>query len=151
MRRGTKGSYSAGNMGFSLFELTAVLSLFGILLFIGAITFQHVGPKFRLQAAAWEIYSRLNYARYKAVFEAAPVRLRFSREGYAIEKYDDAGGRWKTSEKHDVEGVELSANNTPTFYPEGTVSNLATIIVANSRGTYRITIAISGRVKAVRL
>jgi len=45
--------------------------------------------------------------------------------------------------------VTLKANNTPVFYPEGTVSNLATILVSNDRGGYRITLAMTGRVKAV--
>lgn len=46
-----------------------------------------------------------------------------------------------------LEGVNVEANNSPLFHPEGTVSNLASIYVFNSWGKYRITIAITGRIK----
>ncbi len=50
-----------------------------------------------------------------------------------------------------VEGVWIQANNTPTFHPAGTVSNFATILVSNSWGTNKITLAITGRIKVTEL
>jgi hypothetical protein len=77
--------------------------------------------------------------------------VRFEPEGYVVEKHDETRDEWRPAARGSVDGAGIEANNSPTFHPVGTVSNLATILVFNSWGTYRITIAISGRVKAVLL
>jgi hypothetical protein len=93
----------------------------------------------------------LNYARYKAIFEGIKIRVRFNAAGYAIEKYSDEQKEWKQERKYSLQGVTLQANNNPVFHPSGTVSNLASITISNSSGTYRITLAISGRIKTMKI
>jgi len=58
---------------------------------------------------------------------------------------------WRTVQTEFLEGVRIEANNSPIFHPTGTVTGLATILVSNSRGAYRITLAISGRIKVVKI
>jgi Tfp pilus assembly protein FimT len=134
--------------GFTLLEALVSLALTTILIYGASAAFLNLAPKYRLRKATWEIQTRLNYARYRAIYEGRAVRVRFHPAGYTIEKYNDNTKSWQPDIAGAVEGVQVQANNSPTFYPAGTVSNLATIIVTNSYGKYRISIAISGRVRA---
>ena len=137
--------------GFSLIEVILSLSILGFLVYMASTSFLNLAPKYRLQKAVWEINSRLNYARYKALFEGLKVRIKFNSSGYALEIYEEEKERWKLEEKHLLEGVSLQANNSPTFHPGGIVSSLASIYISNSWAKYKITIAISGRVKISKL
>jgi type II secretion system protein H len=137
--------------GFSLLELVCVLAFLGIVISLASTSFLNAVPKYRLQQAVWQIYSHLNFARHKAIFEGAPARLKFYSTSYAVETYDETQKVWHLVKKNFLEGVQIQANNNPTFYPEGTVSNLASILIFNSRGRYKITLAISGRVKISKL
>jgi type II secretion system protein H len=135
--------------GFSLIEMIFVLAVMGIMVFIASASFLNLAPKYRLKRAAWEINSCLNLARYKAIFEGVPTRVLFDASSYRVEKFDASQKTWHPLESNLLEGVVLQANNSPTFYPVGTVSNLATINIFNYWGRYKITIAITGRIKIV--
>lgn len=137
--------------GFSLLEVIISISILAVLVLLASLTFLNLGPKYRLKKTAWEINSRLNYLRYKAIFEGTSFRMKFSPKSYAIEKYDESSKKWQLEEKCVLEGASIEANNNPTFHPEGTVSNLASILISNSWGRYRISIAITGRIKSVML
>jgi prepilin-type N-terminal cleavage/methylation domain-containing protein len=137
--------------GVALIEVLTVMALAGILVYGVSSTLMNLAPKYRLKKAAWEVQARLNYARYRSIFEGCAFRVRFEPEGYVVEKHDETRDEWRPAARGSVDGAGIEANNSPTFHPVGTVSNLATILVFNSWGTYRITIAISGRVKAVLL
>ena len=93
----------------------------------------------------------MNYARYKSIFKGVKVRIRFNRASYLIEKYKATQSMWESEPEVFLEGVNIQANNSPTFHPVGTVSNLASIYISNSWGKYKITIAISGRVKVTQI
>jgi prepilin-type N-terminal cleavage/methylation domain-containing protein len=137
--------------GFTLIETVVVLLLAGLLIYGGAVSFKQLIPKFRLQTGVWEIGSSLNQARFGAIWKGAPMRVRFEGSGYTLESYDEEAKTWRVVRSARLEGVKVEANNDPAFYPQGTVSNLATISVSNSRGAYRITVAITGRVKTVKI
>lgn len=137
--------------GFSLLEALLMLAAAAILLYAGSNALLSLAPKYRLNRATWEIQTRLNYARYRAIFEGRDVRVSFKPGGYTVEKYDDVLKEWKTDASGSLEGVKIEANNSPTFHPLGTVSNLATITVSNSWGEYRITLAISGRIRVAKI
>jgi prepilin-type N-terminal cleavage/methylation domain-containing protein len=137
--------------GFTLIETVLVLALAGMLVYGGSISFKQLIPKFRLQTGVWEIQSSLNQARFGAIWKGVPMRVRFEPSGFALESYDEGTKTWRPARSARLEGVEVRANNTPTFYPEGTVSDLASIYVSNVRGVYKITVAISGRIKTVKV
>jgi hypothetical protein len=139
------------NRGYSLIEAVIGLALLSLVIFGASNAFLGRAPKHRLAKAAAEIQTRLNYARYKAVFEGHPFRVRFEPTGYAVEEFDGVINGWRPEASGTCEGVTIEANNAPTFHPAGTVSNLATITIANSAGTCRITLAISGRIRTVWL
>jgi prepilin-type N-terminal cleavage/methylation domain-containing protein len=137
--------------GYSLLELMISLALMGVILSMVSISLLHQSPKYRLKSAIWQIHSHLNYARYKSIFKGMKYRVQFDLNGYCIEKFDETHGEWVGEQKNLYQGVFIEATNNPIFHPRGTVSNLASITVANSWGRYKISIAISGRIKITQL
>ena len=137
--------------GFTLVETVMVLALAGLLVYGAAYSFQRLVPKFHLQSGIWRVTSGLNQARFRAVWSGAPVRVRFVPPGLLFERFDAEAGAWRTAQTSVLPGVEVRANNTPIFHPQGTVSSLATINVSNRHGAYRITIAITGRIRTTRV
>ena len=137
--------------GFTLIETVVSLVLLGALVGLASVSLLGVAPKYRLQKGVWEILSALNAARSMAVYEGVECRVRIEAEGYAIEKRRFPQNDWVMDARRTLEGVACSANNIPLFTPEGTVSGLATIIIANAAGSYKLTIAITGRIKTARL
>ncbi len=140
-----------GRRGFTLVEVVLALALAGLLVFGGAYSFRRLIPKYQLQSGIWEVTSGLNQARFRAIMSGAPVRVRFVPPGFVFERYDEAAKAWRIAATAVLPGVAVRANNSPIFHPQGTVSDLASIYVSNSRGAYRVTIAISGRVRAIRV
>lgn len=136
--------------GFTLIEAVLALALAGLLAVGGAYSIGRLVPKLNLQSGIWMVTSGLNQARFRAILTGAPVRVRFTPPGLMFESYDDATGAWRLERAVSLAGVLVRANNAPVFHPQGTVSDLATISVSNARGSYRITVAITGRIRAVR-
>ena len=137
--------------GFSFVETLATISILAILIGLTSVSFLHLSPKYRLLKAVREIHSRMNYARYKAIYKGTKVRISLDTDGYTIETYNVEGGAWVCSPKVFLDGVVIEANNNPTFHPIGTVSNLASIYVSNDWGKFRISMAITGRIKVLLL
>ncbi len=143
--------YENWRRGFSLVETLASFFVLGIILSLASTSFLNLAPKYKLNSAVREINSRLNYARYKSIFEGVKVRIKFDQHSYAIETYDEEQNEWRQEREYFLRGVTLQANNSPTFHPVGTVSNLASIYISNSWGKHKITLAISGRIKITQL
>jgi prepilin-type N-terminal cleavage/methylation domain-containing protein len=137
--------------GFTLIEAVLAVALLAVLVYLGSVSFLELVPKYRLEKAVWDIRSALNAARYKALFEGASYRLRFAPAAFTLDKFDDGKNAWVMAERHSSEGVTFESNNSPVFTPEGTVTGLATIFIKNGWGTYKITIAITGRIKSARV
>jgi prepilin-type N-terminal cleavage/methylation domain-containing protein len=140
-----------GRKGFTLIETVVALALAGFFVFGGVYTVQRLGPKLHLQSGIWEVTSGLNQARFRAIMTGEPIRVRFVPSGFVFERYDEAAKAWRLSRTAVLPGVEVRANNAPVFHPQGTVSALASITVSNARGAYRITVAITGRIRTSRL
>jgi len=144
-------SPSTQQSGFSFIETLATISILAILVGLTSVSFLHLSPKYRLVKAVREIHSRMNYARYRAIYKGTKVRISLDTDGYTIETYSSEGGDWMGSPKVFLEGVVIQANNSPTFHPIGTVSNLASIYVSNAWGKFRISMAITGRIRVTLL
>lgn len=136
--------------GFSLIEAALALALVSGLAFGGAYALGRLGPRLDLRSGVWQVTSGLHQARFGAILSGEPVRVRFAAPGFFLERYDREADAWRPARVVPLPGVLVRANNAPVFHPQGTVSGLATITVSNAQGSYRITIAITGRVKTVR-
>jgi prepilin-type N-terminal cleavage/methylation domain-containing protein len=137
--------------GFTLVEAVMVLAIVSILFLAGAASASRSAARFELERAVWEIKMRLNQARIRSIWEGVPTRLRIDRVGFSLETYDEAAKTWDADEIGRWEGVAVEANNTPVYHPTGSVTGMATILVSNPRGAYRITLAITGRIRATKL
>lgn len=137
--------------GFTLIEAAVALALAGTLAFMGAGSLLSLAPKYRLEAAVWAARAALNRARYRALHEGVSYRVRILEDGLALDRHDPDAGTWVQASRSLCEGVRLSANNTPIFTPLGSVTGLATITVGNGWGAYRLTLAITGRIKTARI
>jgi type II secretion system protein H len=149
--KGQVSSVKKTEVGFSLMETVIVLLVVALIAVVASTSFLSYAPKYRLLSAVRKVHSRLNYARYMAIFEGTKVRMKFESNGYTVEKYDEDKKEWKSETRSILDGVTIQANNNPVFHPQGTVSNLASIIISNSWGKYRIALAISGRIKVIQL
>jgi prepilin-type N-terminal cleavage/methylation domain-containing protein len=141
---------ATGRRGFTLIEAVMALALVGLFALGGAHAVHRLVPKLQLRSGIWEVTSGLGQARFGAIMSGEPVRVRFVPSGFLFERYDEDAGTWLISRSAHLSGVAVRANNAPIFHPQGTVSNLATILVSNSRGSYRITVAITGRIRTVK-
>jgi len=136
--------------GFTLIESLVALAICSLVVMAGSTAFSGLSNRLRLERAAWGVRACLSQARVKSIWEGIPVRAHFNSTGYDLEEFDELTKSWRIGEREKLDGVLIEANNNPVFHPTGTVSNLATILVSNSRGSYRITLAISGRIKTIR-
>lgn len=136
--------------GFTLVEAVLVLALGAILAAGGVASVGRIVRGFHLRAAVWHLTSGLNQARFQAILTGTRIRLRVAAPGFLIERFDEQAGAWRPARTAPLEGVLVRANNAPVFHPQGTVSDLASIAVSNARGSYRITVAITGRIRTVR-
>jgi len=137
--------------GFTLIEAVIALALVSLLILAGSGSVSGVAPRYQLQRAVWEVRARLNQARIRSLWEGVSVRVRLNSSTIALDQYDEEGKTWKPVQTEFLEGVRIEANNSPIFHPTGSVTGLTTILVSNSRGCYRITLAISGRIKVVKV
>ncbi len=137
--------------GHTLIETLMVLSLLGLLAYGGGYSLARLVPRVHLRSGIWSVTSGLNQARFRAVYSGTPVRVRFLPPGFVLERQDPVAGTWRTARAVALPGVRVQANNSPIFHPQGTVSNLATVTVSNAQGTYRVTVAITGRIRTVRV
>ncbi|MBN2266356.1 MAG: prepilin-type N-terminal cleavage/methylation domain-containing protein [Candidatus Aminicenantes bacterium] len=141
---------SAGRKGFTLVEALVALALAGLFALGAAYAIAGLGPKLRLRSGIWEVTSGLNQARFRAILSGVAVRVVFADPGFRVEAYDETAAEWHAYRTAFLAGVIVRANNAPIFHPQGTVSGLATITVSNAAGAYRITVAITGRIRTVR-
>lgn len=137
--------------GFTLIEVLIVIFLLTVILFLLSSSIFFPSSKHYLNRAAYEVYARMNQARYKAIFEGTKTRVVFSPHTCTTEIFDQHNNEWKLLQRFHLEHATIEANNSPVFHPLGIVSNLASIYVRNEGGVYKITLAISGRIKLVEI
>ncbi|MCR4409746.1 MAG: GspH/FimT family pseudopilin [Candidatus Saccharicenans sp.] len=132
--------------GFSLLETTVGLSIVALLFLIGS-SFKLNNKKHLLEVAVRKVHSSLSLARFRSVQRQVPVRVSFDGSFCELAEYNSELAQWFNRSRELLEGVEVTANNAPVFYPQGTVSGLATIKIRNDSGAYQVTVAITGRIK----
>jgi prepilin-type N-terminal cleavage/methylation domain-containing protein len=137
--------------GFTLLETVIALALAGGILYLGTGSLLSLVPKYRLEIGVWEVRSALNRARWQALHEGVSFRVRFLPAGVTTERYDPESETWRLYRRQPVEGVRVTANNAPIFTAQGSVTGLATITAVNNWGGYKLTLAITGRVKTARI
>jgi prepilin-type N-terminal cleavage/methylation domain-containing protein len=137
--------------GFTLLETSLALAIMAILIYVAGMSLQNLVPKYRLEKSVREAGATLHAARAKALYKGRSHRVKFGSGGTALESYDPDRKAWILEERRVDEGVTIEANNVPVFGPDGAVSGLATVVISNRWGSYKITLAITGRIKTTKL
>jgi prepilin-type N-terminal cleavage/methylation domain-containing protein len=148
MKEKEKGSMAKG---FTLLETSIALAIMAILIYVAGMSLQNLVPKYKLEKSVREAGTTLHAARAKALYKGRSHRVKFGSGATAVESYDPDRKAWILEERHTAEGVTIEANNSPVFGPDGAVSGLATVLISNRWGSYKITLAITGRIKTTKL
>ena len=83
--------------GFSLFELIVTLSIFGVMMAIAIPSFLSYRPLMRVNSAARELSSNMQWARMKAVSENNNFVIQFDSDNNSFSIYDDDDSDWTTT------------------------------------------------------
>lgn len=138
--------------GFTLIGQLVTVGIIGILLAIALPSYMSMMPRLRLQGATQQLFSDLMFTRMKAVREHNRHRIVFlDSQRYEVLADGDDGERLPVLTR-DLSGnyadVALTANNNPVFSPGGRATVLATIRLTNQAGERRLSVNMTGRVRA---
>ena len=143
--------------GFSIGELMTVVSLIGIVTAVGIPSFLSFQPSMRLNGAAREVLSRLNWARANAVQNNNTSVVTFLND-HSFQIFNDANGNG-LADANETTTINLQANysdvtfavtgsrSTPTFNGRGTASSDTTVTVSNPSGSKIVVVSPTGNVK----
>lgn len=142
--------------GFTLIEILIVIAVIGMLSAVAIPTYSQQLPKYRLNGAARLVMSDLVVARQRAISQMQKVQVLFAAE-HAYTLWTDSNDNGAidsgetTTQALQAYGVTLAANNNPTFYPHGMVTNLPTIVLRHISNPTQLkqcmSISITGRIK----
>jgi type IV fimbrial biogenesis protein FimT len=143
--------------GFSIGELMTVVSLVGILTAVGIPSFLSFQPSMRLNGAAREVLSRLNWARANAVQNNNTSVVTFLND-HSFQIFNDANGNGSAdanetitinlqTDYSDVTFTVSGSSSTPTFNGRGTAASDTTVTITNSSGSKIVEVRPTGNVK----
>lgn len=134
-----------------------VVSLIGIVTAVGIPSFLSFQPSMRLNGAAREVLSRLNWARANAVQNNNSSVVTFLN-GHSFQIFNDANGNG-LADANETTTVNLQTNysdvtftvsgssSTPTFNGRGTASSDTTVTITNTSGSKIVQVSPTGNVK----
>jgi type II secretion system protein H len=142
--------------GFSLFELTVVLAVIGVLSSLAAPSLVSYWHAASLQAGARELASAINLGRQLAISRKTPVCVDVAATGIRLRVGGCSGNSW-TGALTDASGLirisdpatlEVSSNARVTFTPLGAAAPSATYTVTHVRtqASRAVVVAGSGRI-----
>jgi type IV fimbrial biogenesis protein FimT len=143
--------------GFSIGELMTVVSLVGILTAVGIPSFLSFQPSMRLNGAAREVLSRLNWARANAVQNNNTSVVTFLND-HSFQIFNDANGNGSADTNEtitinlqtnysDVTFAVSGSSSIPTFNGRGTASTDTTVTISNPAGSKTVEVSPTGNVK----
>lgn len=143
--------------GFSIGELMTVVSLIGIVTAVGIPSFLSFQPSMRLNGAAREVLSRLNWARANAVQNNNTSVVTFLND-HSFQIFNDANGNGSADANEtvtinlqtnysDVTFAVTGSSSTPTFNGRGTANSDTTVTVSNPSGSKTVVVSPTGNVK----
>ena len=143
--------------GFSIGELMTVVSVIGIVTAVGIPSFLSFQPSMRLNGAAREVLSRLNWARANAVQNNNSSVVTFLND-HSFQIFNDANGNG-LADANETTTINLQTNysdvtftvsgssSTPTFNGRGTASSDTTVTITNTSGSKIVQVSPTGNVK----
>ena len=143
--------------GFSVGELMTVVSLIGIVSAVGIPSFLSFQPSMRLNGAAREVLSRLNWARASAVQNNNTSVVTFLND-HSFQIFNDVNGNGSAdanetttvnlqSDYSDVSFTVSGSSSMPTFNGRGTATADTTVTISNPSGSKTVEVSPTGIVK----
>jgi type IV fimbrial biogenesis protein FimT len=143
--------------GFSIGELMTVVSLIGIVTAVGIPSFLSFQPSMRLNGAAREVLSTLNWARANAVQNNNTSVVTFLND-HSFQIFNDANGNGLADANEtvtinlqtnytDVTFAVTGSSSTPTFNGRGTATSDTTVTISNPSGSKTVQVSPAGNVK----
>ena len=149
--------------GFTLVELIIVVVIMGVIAAMAVPSVITFFDNYRLQGAAREVMLTMQLAKMKAISKNLQYKVDLTPTGgpaggtYLLQEGNKSSGSdtWTTIETHNLSDyantILYSSTNDPIFNPRGTISNLTTVVVKNTKGdSYQISTSIAGRIKLVK-
>jgi len=144
-------SEDIADRGITVVELMAVMAILGIVLCMAVLGLRAYHRRADAVNGVRCVTAAMQAARYRAISDNRRVRLSRNDQGN-LELEVRENGQWQLLKRIALpQGVMLSINAQPVFYPEGHVVPLCS---ANIRiGPYRrkISISMAGRIKVTPL
>ncbi len=130
--------------GFGILETLVVIF---ILALISSVFANMVGDslkKTKQKAMAYSVKTAIEGVRVHSILKGEKLKIKFYENFLRVYRYEK--NKWKIVKDIDFSGVRLKANNSPIFYPYGTVSNLFTLYVEKDGFIRKITMNINGKI-----
>ncbi len=138
---------TATGRGFTVIELLAALTVFGILVTIALPGWNRLLPAFDLSSSARIVHSELQSIKIRSAAEAASYRLAYAAGGTAIEVQRDS----KTlAVKPLPAGVSIAQPGSITFSPRGTASGNRVRLVGRHGACQQVVVSATGRVRTCK-
>jgi hypothetical protein len=129
----------------------AVASLVSLLLILVTPHLKSYFAGNQISTGLRTITAALTTARYRAIKENRRIKFELADQAIHL-KMLNANHQWIRIETFTLsDGLTLSINGIPCFYPTGGVSPLCTITISNDFYTYKVTISIAGRIKTRKI
>ena len=136
--------------GFSLMELMVTSLVVSLVFALAVPNLNSFIKRSQLNNALRSVTGGLSNARYNAIMRNNPVKFSIEAENdeNMIRLREQRGSTWVVIDETKLEdGVSVSGNASPVFYPVGDVAPLCTVLVGNDISRYKITISMAGRIK----
>lgn len=136
--------------GVTVTELMVVTYILSLLLLVGVPGIKSFMVRTRLRSNLQLVYSTLNTARYQAIKQN--VRVKVDLQDHTLYLKTRVGEFWRPFRHINLyEGINVSSNGSPVFHPTGRASPLCSFFLDYKHLRYKVSLAISGRLKVSRI
>ncbi len=130
--------------GISIVEILVGIFILSIFLYSFSFGISDRLIQLKNDSIAYSVKNSLEWVRVYSIYKGERLKVKFGKDIFKIYKYES--GKWKWFKDLYFPGVELRANNSPIFYPYGTVSNLFSLYVEKDGFIRKITMNINGKI-----
>ncbi len=130
--------------GFTLMEVLVVILILTLFLYGFSIGISGSLKREKQRAMTYSVKTGIEWVRVYSILKGEKLKIKFFPDHFKIYTYKNR--KWKYFKRLNFPGLELRANNSPIFYPYGTVSNLFTLYVEKDGFIRKITMNINGKI-----
>ncbi len=130
--------------GFSIAEMLVVIFILTLFLYGFTLGISDSLKREKQRAMTYSVKNSIEWVRVYSILKGEKLKIKFFPDYFNVYTYQNR--KWKFLKRINFPGLELRANNSPIFYPYGTVSNLFTLYVEKNGFIRKITMNINGKI-----